>query len=350
MCSLRTVAAIFFKDLEDAVRSHSLILILVGPVLLSVFFARSFTGEDVRRPALVVCDAGSSGLVQALHSTGLFRVQESEDWEDCLEKVHQGQVTAAIQIPATFDRDLREDRFPRVDLVLDEGARTQVAIVREGLRGALRHQAGQEMPADIRVTALNRFQGEVRQILLPIWVVFTCLGGLMVTSSTLVEEMEKKTLAAVLLAPASLGNVLMGKLGAGVLLAFVSSALVLVLNSWGQGDLLALGVLLALGSLVFSAAGTVLGLFARGQAAANAAASVLYLILIVPVALADLSATMRAVSMWLPTWYLYDGVNRALLTGASLGSLGLDLAGLTLSLFLLVPLGLWGLRRQKVAD
>jgi len=348
VCSLRTMAAILCKDLEDAVRSHSLVLVLVGPVLLSVFFARSFTGEDVRRPAMVVCDAGRSGLVQALHSSGLFRLQESGDWEDCIERVRKGQVTAALQIPAGFDRLLRQDRFPRVDLVLDENARTQVAIVREGLRGALRQQAGQEMPADVRVTGLNRFQGEVRQILLPIWVVFTCLGGLMVTSSTLVEEMEKKTLAAVLLAPVSLSTVLLGKLGAGFLLALASSALVLVLNAWGQGNLVALGVLLALGSLVFSAAGLVLGLCARGQAAANAAASVLYMVLFVPVALADLSATMRAVSEWLPTWYLYDGINRALLSGASLDGLRLDLAGLMAFLLLLFPLGLWGLRRQRV--
>jgi ABC-type multidrug transport system permease subunit len=348
VCSLRTMAAILCKDLEDAVRSHSLVLVLVGPVLLSVFFARSFTGEDVRRPAMVVCDAGRSGLVQALHSSGLFRLQESGNWEDCIERVRKGQVTAALQIPAGFDLLLRQDRFPRVDLVLDENARTQVAIVREGLRGALRQQAGQEMPADVRVTGLNRFQGEVRQILLPIWVVFTCLGGLMVTSSTLVEEMEKKTLAAVLLAPVSLSTVLLGKLGAGFLLALASSALVLVLNAWGQGNLVALGVLLALGSLVFSAAGLVLGLCARGQAAASAAASVLYMVLFVPVALADLSATMRAVSEWLPTWYLYDGINRALLSGASLDSLRLDLAGLMASLLMLFPLGLWGLRRQRV--
>jgi len=131
-------------------------------------------------------------------------------------------------------------------------------------------------------------------------------------------------------------------------LALVSSALVLALNAWGQGNLVALGVFLALGSLVFSAAGLVLGLFARGQAAANAAASILYMVLFVPVALADLSATMRAVSDWLPTWYMYDGINRALLSGASLDSLRLDVAGLMASLLMLIPLGLWGLRRQQV--
>ncbi len=350
MSGLRTVLAIFWKDLEDAVRSHTLVLVLVGPVLLSVFFARSFTGGDVRRPGLLVCDAGGGGLVQALRSSGLFRIEEQSDWAVCVEQVQLGRAAGAVRIPAGFDLDLREDRFPRLDLALDESARTQVALVREGVRGALRQMAGQELPADVRVLGLNQFRGEVRQILLPIWVVFTCLGGLMVTSSTLVEEMEKKTLAAVLLAPAGLGNVLVGKIAAGFLLAFCSSALVLVLNAWGQGNLPSLVVLLVLGSVVSAAGGTVLGLLARGQAAANAAASVLYMVLFVPVALADLSATMRAVSGWLPTWYMYDGINRALLSQAPLGSLGGDVAGLTVSLLVLAALGSWGLQLQRVGN
>lgn len=350
MSGLRTVTALLWKDLEDAVRSHTLLLVLVGPVLLSVFFARSFTGDDVRRPALAVCDGGGSGLVQALRSTGLFRLQESGNWEQCLAWVREGKVAGAVRIPGGFDEALREERFPRMDLAVDESARSQVAIVREGVRGALRQQAGQDLPADVRVERMNEFRGEVRQVLLPIWVVFTCLGGLMVTSSTLVEEMEKRTLAAVLLAPAGLGDVLVGKVAAGFLLAFGSSALVLALNSDGQGNLLAITVLLGLGSLVFSAGGTVLGLFARGQAAANAAASVLYLILFVPVALADLSATMRSLSGWLPTWYLYDGINRALLTDATLGSLGGDVVGLAVALLAVTVLGAWGLRRQQVVS
>lgn len=349
MLGLRTVAALFRKDLEDVVRSHTLVLVLVGPVLLSVFFARSFTGEDVRLPALAVCDAGSSGLVQGLRSTDLFRLEEVSEWEACRRMVEEGRAAGALRIPEGFDRDLREDRFPRLDLLVDESARAQVAIVREGVRGALRRQADQEVPADVRVEKLNEFQGEVRQVLLPIWVVFTCLGGLMVTSSTLVEEMEKKTLAAVLLTPAGLGDILAGKVAAGFVLAFASSGLILALNAWGQGNVMAMAVLLALGALVASAGGTVLGLFARGQTAANAAASVLYLVLFVPVALADLSATMRAVSAWLPTWYLYDGINRALLTGASLGVLGTHLGALVAANGAVALLGLWALRRQRTA-
>jgi len=72
------------------------------------------------------------------------------------------------------------------------------------------------------------------------------------------------------------------------------------------------------------------------------------MVLFVPVALADLSVTMRTVSGWLPTWYMYDGINRALLSEAPLGSLGGDVAGLALSLLVLAALGSWGLRQQRV--
>lgn len=347
MSDLRTVWAFLLKDIEDALRSHVIVFILIGPVLLSVFFSRFFGGGDVRHPVVLICDDGQSAFVQALRTLDLFQLQEDKRWEACLEAVRLGRACGAVHISKNFDEELRLDSFPVLTLAVNEASLTQAAIFREGIRGALRQMAGQELPADVRVESVNGYSGDTRLAVLPIWLVFTCLGGLVLTASSLTEEMESKTLTAVLMSPARLSSVLLGKTLAGWAIALVSSLLVLYLNSDGQGNNLALVTLLLEGSALFALGGLVLGLFARSQAVSNAVAPLLYTVLFVPLALADISEGMRSFSSYLPTWYLYDGVSKALLNGLSLQVLGWHIVYLSVCLAALMIIGIFKLRSAQ---
>ena len=347
MFDLRTVWAFLLKDIEDAMRSHVIIFILIGPVLLSVFFSRFFGGGDVRRPVVLVCDEGQSAFVQALRTLDLFQLQEDKRWEACVEAVRLGRACGAVHLSKDFDDELHLDAFPVLSITVNEASLTQAAIFREGVRGALRLMAGQELPADVRVESVNGHSGDTRLAILPIWLVFTCLGGLVLTSASLTEEMESKTLAAVLMAPTRLSDVLLGKTLAGWAIALVSSLLVLYLNSGGQGDNLALTALLLLGAAVFALGGLVFGLFARSQAVSNAVAPLLYTVLFIPLALADISESMRVFAGYLPTWYLYDGLGKALLNGLPLTALGWHFLYLSVCLIALIILGIFKLRSAQ---
>ena len=349
MLSLKTVWAFLLKDMEEAARSHVIFFILIGPVLLSVFFTHFFNGGDVRHPVVLVCDRGSSAFVQALRTTDLFQLQENRDWNSCLEAVRLGKACGAVLLNEDFDEALQSDSFPELPIAVNEASMAQAAIFREGVRGALRQLARQDIVADIRVERVNPNSGHNHLSVLPIWLVFTCLGGLILASSSLTEELESKTMAAVLMAPVRLVDVLVGKTLAGFAIALLSSLLVLFLNSGGAGSAMTLLVLLLLGSLLFAVGGLVFGLFARTQVVANAVAPMLYMVLFVPLALADISEGMRVFSRYLPTWYLFDGVSKALLNGVDvsqlMGHVGC-LAGCTL---LLIAVGVWKLRfRQAV--
>ncbi|MBI3928292.1 MAG: ABC transporter permease [Armatimonadetes bacterium] len=332
--------------MEDATRSQTLLLVLIGPVLLSMFFSRAFSDRDIRKPELALSDPGRSGLGRLLQSSDVLKIRPVGSLEEGRRLVEEGRAPAALEIPQGFDEGLLGGEFPRIRLIVDDSSRGQVALIREALRGALREQAGQEIPADVRVEKIREFKGGPRVALLPIWVVFTALSGLMVTASTLVEEKENKTLAQVLCAPVSLVDVLTGKVMAGFLLAYVASLLVLVLNGGAPGP--AVVALLATGTFLFSALGILVGLFSRGQTAANAATSAIYMLLFVPVAMADFSTIMRVVAGWSPAYYLYDGVFRGLVGQAGV----LDLAGhfaiLVGTLLAIAMAGVWRLRLQAV--
>lgn len=348
--SLRAIAALFWKDLEDAAHSHTLLVMLIGPVVLSFMMARSLGTADLRRPLLEVYDPGQSGLVRVLAGSELIRIEKVASWEEGRQLVVKGRAPALLGVPADFDRELEQDRFPRLDLAVDESYRGQVAVVREAIRAALREQAGQEIPADVRVDKVREFTGAPRKTLLPIWVVFTALGALMVTASTLVEEKEKRTLSAILAAPVELWEVLAGKVLAGVSLAALASILVLALNQGFSGAWMVQLLLVTLGCVVFAVIGTLVGLSVRSQAAANAVLSGLYLLLFVPVALADVSQVMFQLARWLPTYYLQTALNQTILGGAGWAQVGLALQVLACWAVVAFAVGLVQLRRYRLVD
>lgn len=326
---MRAAGAILRKDLEDALRSQTLVLVLLGPVLLSMLFARAFSDQDMKRPELAVYDPGASGLVRQLAAAELVELRVVETVQQGRGLVEQGETPAFLSVPEGFDESLAGDEFPRLDLVVDESSRVQVSYVREVLRSALRELAGQDIPADVRVEKVREFTGGPRKAMLPVWVVFTALSGLMVGSSSLVEEKDGGTLIQVLTAPVGMVEVIVGKIGAGFLLAVGSTWLVLGLNgvTLGPANL----AVTAAGCLAFASLGVLIGLFAKGQSAANAATSAAFMVLFIPVALADFSQVMSQAALWSPAYYLQEGVVRTLMGGAGITDVASHLAILLLT-------------------
>ncbi len=339
--NLRAIAAILAKDFEDAVRNQTLVLILVGPVLLSVLFNRAFSDRDLRLPEVALHGPESGGFVRILKTTELVKIRLVASLAEGRELVRAGQVPVAISVGESFDEELLADAFPRLELVVDESAHTDVALVRQALRSALREQAGQEIPADIRVEKIGE-NPKPKAALLPLWVVFTALSGLMVTSSSLIEEKDSGTLAQVLTAPVSMVEVVVGKVGVGFALASLAAFLVLILNGVPLGPRLL--SLTCAGCLAFASLGVLVGVSSAGQTAANAATSALFLVLFIPVALANFSKTMDQVAAFSPAFYLHRGVADGVAGQA--GSWLLDLTVLLAVFIIVCLLGSFLLRRE----
>ena len=64
-----------------------------------------------------------------------------------------------------------------------------------------------------------------------------------------------------------------------------------------------------------------MGLILPGQTSANSFGSILYVGLFLPVVLADASKHMRVFARFLPSYYVDDGVRRAMFSGMEPGAL-----------------------------
>lgn len=314
---LRTAFAFFLKDIEDALRSHSLVFILLGPIIMGALFTRIMGDPDSSAITLGIYGRTGSGLVNCLKFSGGCTLKYSSDWQALKEEVKNGKLSLAVSIPRDFDEELRDDGYPVLKVYVDESHFARSVAARELLRTALRQMAGQELPADIRVEKVNAFEGSMNLAFLPMWAVFTCMGAMSVASATLVEELEQKTMEAVLLAPVSWPEILGGKAACSFVLSWTASWAVLACSSGYHIPNIQVCLLLALGSLAFSLLGIALGLSIKGQTACGALNSILFLIFIMPVTMADYSNAMRIVSRFLPSWYLCSGLNRAMFTPSS---------------------------------
>ena len=343
MIPSKTLLAFFLKDLEDALRSHTIVLVLAGPVLLSVLFSRAFGDKDLRRPLLAVHQVGDSKLVRILQRGNTVRIESFQDWAAARQAVEEGQAVAALGLPADFDAQLEKDTFPRLNLLVDAVRTGPVAVTRQALRSALAEMAGHEVPADVRVEKVRSLGLERGRTMLPTWVIFAALSGLMITSSSLVEEKESGSLAQVLTAPVSMVEVVMGKIGAGWLLASLASLLILALNGVGTG--LEVCSLILIGCLAFSAIGVLIGLVARGMSAANAATSAVFMIIFIPVALADFSQLMHRIAVVSPAFYLHRGVTHAMVGDVT--GWWIDFSVLMLVFVSILSFGAWWLRRGR---
>lgn len=341
------ILAILRKDLEDAVRSHTLLPMLLGPILLSFFFARALSDSDRLRPTLAVIDPGNSGLVRVLsgNETGVTvrPVASSQEGRDLLVR---GKVAGVLSVPLDFDEGLATRQYRDLDLIVDDSRQTQTTMVRAAVKAAVREAVGQQLPPIIKVEKIRQGNSGARQFMLPLWATFAVLSGLLIASASMVEEKDTGTLEQMLCGPVTLAEVLAGKVSASWLLGLGTAVLVLALNEGWRGLAGAGFLVLALGSLAFAGLGALIGLWAPSQATGSTIAGLAFLVLFFPGALAEVSQVMGRAAAWSPGWYFQDGVSRALLGGAGLADLSLNLAVLAATVVAVFGLGVWRLRQD----
>ncbi len=322
MTSLTRIAAFVWKDIRDALGSHTLSFLLMVPVLISVFFSQ-ISEDKIRRPCVAIND-NQSAFARALKLSGNLQIKEfdPEREEIYLRKnIENKLIDAAIIIPPGFDEDIKNNRFPRLDIYLGSNM-AQNSVVKETVKTSLRRLVGQELPADLYTENVcgNNDSESAELSVLCIWLCFTCIAGLMIAASTFVEEKEHKTLNAVLMSPAKFWEISAGHIVSGTLMPVLSALLVVLINKPGS---ITPGVILfvTLGSGVFAAIGVALGMYVRSQTAANAISSAIYLLLFIPLVMADFNNSILQFCHFLPSYYLNNGLYGAIADGKGICAL-----------------------------
>ncbi len=323
MSRLSLIWAIIEKDFLDSIKNKTVFFALVFPVLLSMVFRIVLAPGEISKLNIGMFQTDASGFVEYLEkeSMGAIKINPVEDFEQGQKMLSEGKIFAILSLPREFDQKLKNNESPEVEIWVDSNHFTKAAIIENMVNKLIYSYAGRNPTVEVVTRNIQGQNFNPARAMLPTWLLFTILGGYMVVASSIIEEREKKTLQAILVTPCKLSDILIGKGVLGFVLTFVSSLLILGLNSGFSGNLTGIILIILLGSVFFATFGVLIGLLMPGQTTANTFGSIIYMGMFLPVVLADANSKMRIIARILPSYYINFGVREAMFSSVSLADL-----------------------------
>lgn len=220
----KRLRALVFKESLQAMRDPSTLLIaFVLPVVLLFLFSYAVS-LDVRELRIGVVQESQSASAQALAAafagTRYLDVTFAHDRREVSEQVVSGELRGFVVIPQDFARRLVERSGQPLVQVIADGSQPNtanyVANYTQGVVQTWRAGLGTETPSTAVVLEPRYWfnaELESRRSLVPgaIAIVMTIIGT-MLTALVVAREWERGTMEAVLSTPASVAEILIGKL------------------------------------------------------------------------------------------------------------------------------------------
>src|SRR3990172_3247997 len=243
---LRRMWAMVIKEFVQMRRDRMTFATMIFvPIMQLVLFGYAINTDPKQLPTAVLTrDDGplTRAVVAAMRNTDFFdfRVQV-RDPEELDRLVRSGEVQFAVEIPASFERDVRRGDRPAVLVIADatDPVATGTAVsapqglsdtaLRRELRGP--DAAVTKTAAPFEITLQNRYnpEGITQYNIVPglLGVVLT-MTMMMFTALAVTREIERGTMESLLAMPIKPVEIMIGKIAPFVLVGFVQMTIILV--------------------------------------------------------------------------------------------------------------------------
>jgi len=353
----RVVMAITRKDIVDAIKNSHLFFALLLPIGLSLLFRVVFTPpEALGTLRIAVYDQGGSNLVEQLRILPQVRLVQVSSAEELSAQIAEGAVGGLV-LPAEFDKAIQAGRRPTLKVLINE---QQGLMERMAFRWLVEQQlwtlGGYEVPAHIASTAdtpeepqsqtqlhLDRF------LLIVVLAMALAMTGAYMLPTLLVEEKEKHTLQALLVSPASPGDIVISKALTGSFYSLLMVGVLLVMGRGLAGNWALTLAALLLGALFTVMVGLLMGGLFQTTAQVNTWSSIVMLALTMPSWFTVLAvpAPLQSILRLIPTHYMVEILNRSLAGEASWANSGLPLGVLAGSAVIVFLAVVWTVERLE---
>lgn len=324
---LRRFAALMGKELFYGSRNFMFIFAVVIPVVLSLFISLAAGTLFAGKPRLGIADLGSSRLPGELAHLDYLVTREYDSAARLKQDVERGALDMGIVLPTGFDVAVQGGAATTLDLYLwGESLLKNRTVLGVTLVRQIIALAGRDIPIQTVTTLLGEkanIPWDVRMF--PLVVIMTIiLGGTMIPATSMVDEKQKRTLSALTVTPASLGEVLTAKGVTGVLVSVVMGVLILTINrAFGaQPGLMVL--LLALSAILAAAFGVILGMWMNDINTLFTALKSMGILLYAPAFVYLFPQLPQWVARIFPTYYMIGPIVNMSLYNATWGDVAKD--------------------------
>jgi ABC-2 type transport system permease protein len=337
--SVSATLAILRKDLKSGPRSPMFLYALAFPVIATLLIQLVFGNLFEPEPRLGVVDDGSSAVARAVKDLDTISVSELDSRRELRREVENNNLDAGLYLPRGFDDDLREGRRPELQLFISgESLAKHRMVLGVITAGALRDVLGDVGDIAVEISQVGADAVPLSERLIPLLVMFAVLiAGVFVPAASLVEEKEKRTLAAVLVTPTTMADVMLAKGAVGLLLALAAGLVTLGLNRAFGGSAGALVLILVVAVTMAVAIGLIVGSLARNTNALFSVIKVGNALLMAPVLFFIWPGLPDWVAKLFPTYYFLNPLFEVAAKGAELSDVWRELAVAVLICAALVP-------------
>ncbi len=231
---LRVVWAIAWKDIVDALKSMTTVSIILGTMVL-ILSSQALPLLLSRSEALnvVVYDPGETRLVEALSASDGVEVVRVDSVEELHASVVQSPLKEiGIEVPLDIDETLQSGLAVALDGYVAWANRRQAADLAESLKGeiaAARSGSGRVAVEEQLVYPEAGSSGSWG-LFQSSFVLQLLVVGVYVVAYLIFDEKEAKTMDALLVSPASVAQIVAGKVIAGAFYCAVAAAAALALG------------------------------------------------------------------------------------------------------------------------
>ena len=239
----RIIKTILSKDLRDAIRDARVLVAVIVPFGIGIFYNLSFDDDATMPKAVVLLNMAEvsqlpATIYQVVGDTIQISFRTSDSVEEIERIVGNDDADLGLVIPPGFDVDVAGGAQPRLRVIQPPRANFNGDYVTAALEPALRIMAGQHVPAIIELSyapIADENRAIIDKIGLRTWAVFAAIVmmismiSMLAIPVILAEETEKRTLDALVLI-ASYTEVIVAKALVGIVYVAVMVPLLLAIT------------------------------------------------------------------------------------------------------------------------
>lgn len=304
MNNLNIIKSVISKDMKEFFRNKTIIIVIILPLLASLFF-------------LIIEDAGLNkefnlGLIDQNNTE--FNQYVSNNIAN-LNLINYNNIESAQKdVGSNIDGIIEINSKENYNIYLDASNTNSYFFLQNQIEQILDNYLNIKPQYSIQVIPLNQIEGRLN--FLPIWLTITItMIGVLIISGNLAEEKENKTMDAVFIAPAYNYLFLIGKILSGVLLSTFTALIMLFINGFYRQpiiNILLVFIAIFLSSLVFNVIGLIIGAKSESQSSARSIGTIIYFPLLFPTLIYNLSEITELIAKFFPTYYLFQLINNLL--------------------------------------
>lgn len=362
---IRSVLAIARKDALDIILNKTTLFALLTPILLALLFAFINGLIGTKTNEILVYNPSNSRLPEVVTNffahVKLVTAQTASEVDAAFgpDGTHKSSdYTAGLVIPANFDADLRSGQRPHLTVYIngDQVTGTDQQLMTQLLNDYASVVAHPEPAANLSVNTINPPKTTVIGDLTNSYIATALLSSFMVGASLipslLVEEKEKKTIRMLMVSPASFTDIVMGKLLVVEAYQLVLSLIVTLILKGFLGNIALEIVFILVGSCFALSLGLVAGSVFQSSGGVGGFVGIMSLVFFLPALFVGPLGTLIAnnpigsIIKVIPTYYIADGIVRALQNQGPNEGVLFDLALTIACTSVFFVASAWLLRRQ----